>query len=234
MSTQIKALPWENAKKIYKVLVVGDLILDEYIDGSVQRISPEAPVPVHLVSGSTVTAGGAGNVARNIKLCGGNVEIIGLCGRDEAGKSLKTILEGDGINTSNIIEDDQRPTTRKTRIRANQQQLIRVDWEKISPAREDIQHKLISNIEKIEADCILVSDYGKGCMPDQFIRDVIQLGKKRNIPVVIDPKGTDFSKYAGCDYITPNRKEACDPLGIDHSGEIDPEQIAGELQRNLD
>lgn len=233
LMTQFKKLPWQNSKKPTNVLVVGDLILDEYIDGSVQRVSPEAPVPVHLVSKATYTAGGAGNVARNIKLSGGEVTLVGVCGKDEGGEQLKNILAADNISTDSIIVDSDRPTTKKTRIRASNQQLLRVDWEKVTPINQELQGKLLEAISNSKADAIILSDYGKGCMSDRFIQDVIELALKLKIPSIIDPKGTDFGKYKNGTYITPNRKESCDPLGIDHTLPIDPKSVGAELQKTF-
>src|SRR6476620_8742007 len=121
----ITKLPWDSLE--LRIAVVGDMILDEYLDGSVNRISPEAPVPVHLVRDTTLTSGGAANVARNVQLAGGNSLMIGVCGADPAALQLKEILMRDDINIDGIQTDKSRPTIRKTRVTANHQQLIRID-----------------------------------------------------------------------------------------------------------
>lgn len=225
-----KPLPWEGTK----VLVVGDLILDEYLDGTVNRISPEAPVPVHLVRKTDITAGGAANVARNIKLVGGDVLMVGVCGKDSAAEQLKGILERDEISTSLIFTDSERPTVRKTRITANHQQLVRVDWEETKAISQQMQAKLLDAIKSIDCDAILVSDYGKGSLPRGFVQQIIAYAQSVTRPVVIDPKGKDYSVYAGCDLITPNRKEALEALGLDANSKEAADQLAQRLQSEFD
>lgn len=229
MLNQKGMLPWDH--KPTHVLVIGDLILDEYLDGVVNRISPEAPVPVHLVRQTTVTAGGAANVARNIQLAGGVALVTGVCGNDGAGDQLKQILQKDQISTRHIVTDQDRPTVRKTRITANNQQLVRVDWEETRPISMDLQADLLKRIAGQDFEAILVSDYGKGGLPNDFLKSVIELGKERGVPVVIDPKGKDYSGYAGCDLITPNRVEACEALGLDSTKYWEPAFLASELQK---
>ena len=195
-------LPWDNQK--ISIAVVGDIILDEYLDGEVNRISPEAPVPVHLVKSSQVTAGGAANVARNIQLVGGNCSLAGVSGNDGAGDQLRQILKADGVNVKNVITDVNRPTVRKTRITANHQQLARIDWEEVKPIDANIQKDLLKNLENLDVQGILISDYGKGCLTGEFLREIIELANRREIPVIVDPKGKDYSGYRGADLITPN------------------------------
>jgi D-beta-D-heptose 7-phosphate kinase/D-beta-D-heptose 1-phosphate adenosyltransferase len=221
-----KSLPWEGTK----VLVVGDLILDEYLDGTVNRISPEAPVPVHLVRKTDITAGGAANVARNIKLVGGHVLMIGVCGKDAAAEQLKGILERDYISTELILTDSERPTVRKTRITANHQQLVRVDWEETKAISQQMQAQLLDAIKSNQCDAILVSDYGKGSLPKGFVQQIISYAQAVAKPVIIDPKGKDYSVYAGCDLITPNRKEALEALGLDANAKESADQLALRLQ----
>lgn len=221
-----KPLPWEGTK----VLVVGDLILDEYLDGTVNRISPEAPVPVHLVRKTDITAGGAANVARNIKLVGGQVLMLGVCGKDAAAEQLKGILERDNISTELIFTDSERPTVRKTRITANHQQLVRVDWEETKAISHQMQAKLLDAIKSNPCDSILVSDYGKGSLPKGFVQQIISYAQSVGKPIIIDPKGKDYSVYAGCDLITPNRKEALEALGLDANANESADQLAHRLQ----
>ena len=221
-----KTLPWEEIR----VLVIGDLILDEYLDGTVNRISPEAPVPVHLVRKTDITAGGAANVARNLKLVGGDVVMVGVCGQDTAADQLKGILEGDGISTNLIFTDSDRPTVRKTRITANHQQLVRVDWEETKPISLEIQRKLLKALKSSSCEAILVSDYGKGSLPKEFVQQIIAYAKDANKPVIVDPKGKDYSVYTGCDLITPNRKEALEALGFDANSDAQAEDLARRLQ----
>ena len=221
-------LPWDESNT--RVVVIGDLILDEYLDGAVSRISPEAPVPVHLVKNSSVTAGGAANVARNIQLVGGHCSLAGVCGNDGAADQLKQILKKDSVNTKYIQTDFDRPTVRKTRITASHQQLVRIDWEEVKPISTDIQERLLDRLKGIDCDCLVVSDYGKGCLPPRFLKALVSLAKDRDIPVVIDPKGKDYSGYSGANLITPNYKEACEALGLDSTKSWEPETLATSLQ----
>ncbi len=222
-------LPWDL--RPVKVAVVGDLILDEYLDGVVNRISPEAPVPVHLVRKSSVTAGGAANVARNIQLAGGQALMIGVCGEDTAAGQLKEILLADGIRVDGIHSDSQRPTIKKTRITASHQQLVRIDWEEVKPISQSMQDQLYKFLEQQTFDVLVLSDYGKGGVPPEFMQRLIALGKSRATPVVIDPKGKDYSMYAGATLITPNRKEACEALGWDSNVNWPAKDLASELAK---
>jgi D-beta-D-heptose 7-phosphate kinase/D-beta-D-heptose 1-phosphate adenosyltransferase len=227
-------LPWDE--RPVTVAVVGDLILDEYLDGVVNRISPEAPVPVHLVRSSAVTAGGAANVARNIKLAGGHALMIGVCGRDEAGNQLRDILSNDGVDSSGILSEGDRPTIKKTRITANHQQLVRIDWEEVKSISSKTQDALYAHLEAQKWDVLVLSDYGKGGVPKEFMQRLITLGRSRNAPVVIDPKGKDYAMYAGATLVTPNRKEACEALGWENNVNWPAKEMATELARqyNID
>ncbi len=222
-------LPWDAAS--VKIAVVGDLILDEYLDGVVNRISPEAPVPVHLVRKSSVTAGGAANVARNIQLAGGQALMIGVCGNDPAANQLKEILSSDGIDVRGIRLDSQRPTIKKTRITANHQQLVRIDWEEVKAISAEMQDGLYKHLESETFDVLVLSDYGKGGVPPEFMQRLISFGKKRGVPVVIDPKGRDYSMYAGATLITPNRKEACEALGWENNVNWPAKDLATALSK---
>ena len=218
---------WEE--KNTKVLVIGDLILDEYLDGIVNRISPEAPVPIHLVNKTEHTAGGAANVARNISLIGGSILLSGVCGNDYASQELKKILEDDQVDISLIKTDESRPTIKKTRITSSHQQLVRIDWEKVVPISEKIQASILLDMDKLDYDVILLSDYGKGALPENFIRAIIKKANSRKIPVVVDPKGKNYDKYRGAHLVTPNRKEACEALGLEESVEIVPSEVAKDI-----
>lgn len=220
-------LAWDQ--KSVRVAVVGDLILDEYLDGVVNRISPEAPVPVHLVRKTSITAGGAANVARNIQLAGGEAMIVGVCGNDGAADQLRHLLKNDSVDVKGVFTDPERPTVRKTRITANHQQLVRVDWEEVRAIPQWIQDDLYKYLEKQNWDVMLLSDYGKGGLPRDFLQRLIQLAHQRQVPVVIDPKGKDYSQYAGATLVTPNRKEACDALGLDNQPSVKAEDLAEKL-----
>lgn len=223
-------LPWtlkRDQGTPVTVAVIGDLILDEYLDGSVDRISPEAPVPVHLVKSISQTAGGAANAARNIQLAGGKALLFSVGGDDEAYKTLCAILESDQISTEGLLSIPDRTTTRKTRVTSSSQQLVRIDWEKVVPISSDQQDLLIEKMKRSSFDGLLVSDYGKGALPDRFIKAAIALANDLGVPVVVDPKGKDFSKYKGARVVTPNLKEASEALDVPHG-------LAGEeLGRGL-
>ena len=219
------SLPWalrRNSGDPVTIAVVGDLILDEYLDGNVDRISPEAPVPVHLVTSTSQTAGGAANAARNIRLAGGQAILFSIAGQDEAYRTLTSILSDDGMPIDGIIALPDRTTVRKTRITASHQQLVRIDWEKIVPITNEQQDQLLQKMKKTQFDGLLVSDYGKGALPERFLREAISLATSRGVPVVVDPKGRDFSKYKGATVVTPNLKEASDALDIPYGeqGEV--------------
>ena len=197
--------------KNYKILVIGDIILDEYIWGKASRLSPEAPVPVLEVNKYSYILGGAANVANNIKTLGGNVYLAGITGQDSQSDRLSEILVKNNIDNSCIIQDKNRPTTIKTRlITHNHHQLVRFDREIKDEIPSDVQKSLLEkvsdNIDSI--DLILLSDYAKGVLTTELTQKLIQLAVKHNKPVLVDPKGLDFSKYSGATLITPNRLEA--------------------------
>ena len=178
MTNKLLSLPWVDSSKPIKVAIVGDVILDEYLDGLVGRISPEAPVPVHLVKERKLTAGGAANDARNVKKAGGECILFSICGSDEAYKQLKDILSKDGIDSSGLISVTDRPTVKKTRITSNNQQLLRVDWEKVHPITIEQQNSLFDKIESSDFDALLISDYAKGTLPKVFLQKLIGLSRE--------------------------------------------------------
>ena len=226
-------VPWLVGPRPMRVAVVGDVILDEYLEGQVNRISPEAPVPVHLVSKSVHGCGGAANAARNVKLGGGEVELFSVIGNDEAGRQLKALLAKDHIDTSYLIQVDDRPTIRKTRITSANHQIVRIDWEKASPIDRAAQEKILGALRNTSFDALLISDYGKGTLPISLLSNLLELAVSRGVPAVVDPKGRDYSKYLHATLITPNRKEACDALGLDPSGDYTGEELGRRLQRTF-
>jgi len=200
-----------------KVLIVGDLVLDHYVVGGVDRISPEAPVPVVAVDSERLVLGGAGNVARNIKTLGGEPVIISVCGNDQDGHTLQNLLASDGIE-SHLICDSSRPTTKKTRIIAQNQQVVRVDWE--NP--DEISSAILSQVMeflRVEADSspvIILSDYGKGLITEHFMAELERcLSDLDQRPkVLVDPKVRNFHLYRNVDILTPNTKEAGEGAGF--------------------
>ncbi len=188
------------------VVVVGDVMLDETVRGDVGRISPEAPVPVVDLTERSVSPGGAANAAANVVSLGGRASIIGLVGTDATGTSLRGALGERGIDIDGLVFSGERPTTHKLRIVARTQQIVRVDVESRDPLSPRLENELIAMIESraAEADAIVISDYAKGVVSDAVARAVVAAGKRRSLPVVIDPKGRDFAKYTGSTVITPN------------------------------
>jgi len=187
-----------------RVLVVGDVMLDRYWFGSVDRISPEAPVPVINVSHTEERAGGAANVAANIAALGAQCTLLSVTGNDIAGKSLAKILDQSGIDAV-LHVDDQAQTTVKLRVLSKNQQLLRADFE-AAPTHEVLGSCLAEFRQRVSAaDIVLISDYGKGGL--YHIRDMITAAKEANTPVVVDPKGADFARYENASMITPNLKE---------------------------
>ncbi len=224
-------IPWLRSDKPIRIAVVGDVILDEYLDGQVNRISPEAPVPVHLVTNSFHGAGGAANAARNIKLAGGEVYLMSVIGNDEAGRNLKDFLGKDQIDCKYLEIVEDRPTIRKTRITANSQQIVRVDWERVHPIGIDVQERIMANLKKLVFDALLISDYGKGALPIGLLSNLLELSVARNIPAVVDPKGMDYGKYLHAALVTPNRKEACEALGLDPVNDFTGAELGRRLQK---
>jgi len=198
------------------VLVVGDVMLDEFVRGDVSRISPEAPVPIVDLRHRSTTAGGAGNAAANVVSLGGRATIVGLVGRDGVGGALRDALAERGIDTSALVMSADRPTTHKLRVIAHAQQIVRVDAETREPLGGELEGMLVDTATRVvdAADAVLLSDYAKGVVNDVVARAVIQRATARDLPVVVDPKGRRWEKYAGATMITPNVLEIDDVSGI--------------------
>jgi D-glycero-beta-D-manno-heptose-7-phosphate kinase len=198
-----------------RLLVVGDIMLDEYIWGSVGRISPEAPVPVVAVKGHTRAPGGAANVAFNIAGLGAKVHLAGLVGTDAAGREVVAILRRSRIGASAVVADRGRPTTVKTRVVAHSQQVVRVDREEngapCSQALNALRERALALVGKV--DGIVLSDYRKGVLSPELVSAVIAAARRSGVFVAVDPKQADFSYYRGCTLITPNKAEAEAALG---------------------
>lgn len=225
-------LPWVFGKNV-RVAVIGDMMIDEYLDGEVSRISPEAPIPVHRAVSTKVSAGGAANAAKNIALAGGNVDVISVIGNDDTAKLLQDIFSADGINGEGLILDDNRRTIRKLRIRASNQQIVRIDWEDVEPINQKQQDAVFNYFEAHEYDAVLISDYGKGSLPIGLLARILESCRKRNVPSIVDPKGFDYSKYLHASLITPNKKEACQALGIDEAEGMTGFQLGQKLQKTF-
>ena len=213
-----------------RVLVVGDVMLDRYWFGEVNRISPEAPVPVAWINKTEVRPGGAANVARNIASLGGNVTLLSVVGNDDAAKDIETILTKDGV-THMLHRDESIDTIVKLRVLARNQQLIRIDFEK-NPSHE-ILLKILTDYENMldNFDVIVLSDYGKGGLIHTM--KMIELAKKHNKPILVDPKGSDYAKYSGATIITPNKSELRDATG-NWSNETELTEKALKLKQEMD
>lgn len=192
-----------------KVLVVGDLILDEYIWGSVSRISPEAPVPILESKSENLALGGAANVANNLVALGCDVYLVGGIGRDEKGDKLLEIIKNRSIHTEGIYRFVHRPTTSKVRVIAHNQQVLRIDKEDNRPITKETEKKFIDYINETlpQMDGVICSDYNKGILTEKVTHTIMHRAKNSKKHVVVDPKGTDFTKYKGCTVITPNELE---------------------------
>jgi len=212
-----------------RVLVIGDLMIDEYLWGKVARISPEAPVPVVAVANESETLGGAGNVINNLAALGAKVFAVGAVGEDAAGKRLLARFEQMGVDGSGVVAVADRPTIRKTRVIASHQQVVRIDREHTGPLAGQAAAALAGAARRLlpAVDLVLISDYGKGVVTAGLIAEVVAAAGAR--PVVADPKGLDFARYRGVDYLTPNRREAGLAAGMEIAGDADLDRAARRL-----
>jgi D-glycero-beta-D-manno-heptose-7-phosphate kinase len=219
-----------------RVMIVGDVMLDHYTFGSVTRISPEAPVPVLQVSDEQYRLGGAGNVARNIVALGGQALMIGVIGSDQDGQTLTGLLSEAGVQTD-LVRDDRRRTTRKTRIIAQNQQIVRVDREHTEALSKAVVGTLLEKLrEHVQShDIIVVSDYGKGVVT-RALMDALQTltGQSGARPrILVDPKPCNYDLYTGVDILTPNAKEAAEGAGLTAIGQTGPAPAAAALFQRL-
>lgn len=198
-----------------RIAVVGDLMVDRYYWGTVNRVSPEAPVPVVDVVSESVRLGGAANVANNIQNLGGEPCLVGLIGDDHGGKLCLEMLKEQGLDTSGVVLDASRPTTTKTRVIAHAQHVVRIDNESKADCPEHLQHQLIDavkyNIQKL--DGIILEDYNKGTMTEHVIREVIAVATKYGKIITVDPKFNHFLDYKNVTVFKPNRREVEEVLG---------------------
>ena len=206
----------ELKNKTPKILVAGDLMIDHYLWGKCERISPEAPVQVVNVGSETKLLGGAGNVVHNLIALGAEVDVISVIGGCEISNELKALLKDINVRPDYLIEQKDRITSKKSRIIASQQQVVRYDRESVDPISKNSQDSLLSIYKKIlnHYDVVLLSDYGKGVLTSELTQMLIKIAKKNNIKVLVDPKGLNYSKYAGAYLLTPNKKEASEATQI--------------------
>ena len=218
-----------------RVLVVGDVMLDEFIWGNVSRISPEAPVPVVQVTHESLHVGGAGNVARNVRALGGLPTLIGVVGRDAAAARIRTELGASGVPQALVESDEGRPTTVKTRIIAHQQQIVRADRERADPISAALERELIraARLAMPGTSALVLSDYAKGVVTPAVVRAVVQTARRRAIPVLVDPKVPHLALYRGASVVTPNQLETEQASGVRIRDEASLAQAAGRVLRLL-
>jgi D-beta-D-heptose 7-phosphate kinase / D-beta-D-heptose 1-phosphate adenosyltransferase len=203
-------------KKIPKILVLGDLIIDHYLWGSCEHISPEAPVQVVNIDNESILLGGAGNVIKNLNALGAEVDVISVIGECEASIELKGLLSDIKVDRKFLITQKDRITSKKSRIIAAQQQVVRYDRESTIEISKKSQLAIFNTFKKIidKYDVILLSDYGKGVLTFNLTQKIIGIANKKNKKLLVDPKGLDYSKYKGAYLLTPNRKEASGATNI--------------------
>ncbi len=201
-----------------RLLVVGDVMLDHYIWGRVDRISPEAPVPVVAVSNESIHLGGAANVAQNVVSLGGKVDLCGVIGKDDFGGRILRELKRLKIRTDGIILDEDRPTTKKTRVIAHNQQVVRFDREQRQPVSEKIQRAILEFIGRSirRVDGLVISDYAKGVISADLMRELIGLAHQNRVRIIVDPKVSHMPYYKGVHVITPNTAEAFGAAAMEH------------------
>ena len=214
-----------------KIVVIGDLMLDHYLWGQVERISPEAPVPVVDVNRQEFRLGGAANVVNNITSLGATPLVIGLVGNDMFADTLADIFKQNGIETKHIIKDENRPTTVKSRIFASGQQVIRFDTEERHDIASEIEQKVIEKLDLAikEADAVIIEDYNKGLLTPKVITHAINIANKKQIPITVDPKFKNFFAYENSTVFKPNFVELQKNLNIEIKSESDLHKAAGEL-----
>jgi len=197
-----------NFSETVTVLVVGDVMLDEYVWGDVERISPEAPVPIVEFRENTYALGGAGNAAANLASLKADAVLVGVVGRDHEAGVLRSLITEFGID--HRLVDSERPTTTKTRVIGGSQQVLRIDREDREDVPAEIESSLFDLVAErlVAADCLLLSDYGKGCLTGDLSRRLIEAAYEQEKPVVVDPQGRDYARYARATVLTPNVMEA--------------------------
>ena len=216
------------------ILVIGDLMIDHYLWGSCDRISPEAPVQVVNVKKENSVLGGAGNVINNLVSLGSSVEVISVIGDDSVANELKTLLSNIGVSFDNLVVEKGRKTSKKSRLMASNQQVLRYDSESVDEISKNSSNKILEILEKNikNYSAIILSDYKKGVLTTTLTQDIIKLANRHKIKVLADPKGKDFSKYKGAYTLTPNKKEAMEATNIDIKDEKSLVEALKSLKQN--
>jgi D-beta-D-heptose 7-phosphate kinase/D-beta-D-heptose 1-phosphate adenosyltransferase len=216
-----------------RILVVGDLMIDHYLWGRCERISPEAPVQIVDIARETTVLGGAGNVINNLVTLGASVSVAGVIGDDESGREMAAMLEAIGVETAALVTQRGRKSSKKSRIVAAHQQILRYDNESKEPISAASVGAILEGVGSClrECDMIIFSDYGKGVLTPELSQGIISLARSEGKRVLVDPKGSDYRKYRGAHLLTPNRKEACEATGIDIRDDASLEAALLWLQR---
>ena len=219
-----------------KILVIGDLMIDHYLWGSCERISPEAPVQVINVGDESMSLGGAGNVINNLNALGAQVDVISVIGNCETSGKLKALLANIKVNTKYLITQNKRVTSKKTRIISSQQQVVRYDHESTDEISDESQKSILASFEKLVSnyDAVLLSDYGKGVLTIELTQSLIAIANDKNIKVLVDPKGLDYSKYRGSYLLTPNKKEASEATKINITDDASLTKAITQLKTEYD
>jgi len=216
MSKQIALVQLLENLHYASILCVGDVILDHFHSGSVDRISPEAPIPVLKLEDKVTMLGGAGNVVRNLAGLGSQVNFTTVIGKDSEGEEIRKLIRQEGLVDSLLIDDATRQTSVKSRYLADGQQILRTDQETIFPLNRNVEKKLISTAVKAMEACeaVIISDYAKGVLTDKVLAELIKAAKSKSKIVIVDPKGGNYGRYFGADIITPNRRELFEATGM--------------------
>ncbi len=219
-----------------RIAILGDAMLDRYIWGDVNRISPEAPVPVVEVREETVRFGGAANVAENVAALGAAADVVGVVGTDDHGRSLLDRLTARGVGVGHLLQIEDRPTTTKTRIIAQNQQVVRADREHAFPLAGPAEELVVTAIREAvpAADVLIISDYGKGVVSERTLEAALDAARVGGTRVCVDPKESHFSRYRGVTAITPNLKEAAGAVGYAMAAHEDLLRGGWELRERLD
>jgi D-beta-D-heptose 7-phosphate kinase / D-beta-D-heptose 1-phosphate adenosyltransferase len=218
-----------------RILVAGDVILDRYLWGTVDRISPEGPIPILQIEREEQRPGGAANVARNLIALGADAACAGAVGDDVAGRFLIDVLEADGVDVSAVVIDPSRPTPIKTRCIGGSQQMLRIDRESAIAIARHAERELADHIDDqvAKVDLVILSDYTKGSLTEVVLAAAMSAASKHAKPVIVGPKGADFSKYRGCSAVVPNLKELALATAMPLSSDVDVVAAAGALLRSI-
>lgn len=216
-----------------RVLCIGDVMLDRFIEGTVKRISPESPVPVLSVNGENAVPGGAANVARNIAAQGGHCTLIGVVGQDAVAEQLRQAISKTALVDAHLVAAPGRPTTEKVRFVAHGQHMLRTDTENASAISPETERMVLDTAAALieRHQVVVLSDYAKGLLTETLVQGVIGMAQARSIPVIVDPKSKTFERYAGATVVTPNAKEVFDACGIDPTDDDAKAVAAGDLLR---